>query len=186
MALAASFVSTHVYYASLGEGEEEVMEEGLAWTIVGALSGGWICSFLAILMLMQKRYWRTFFSRQTGREWVRSLFEDEGRSDLVKIMPLGFNKRLWAPIREDVKEWTLEKWTSWEEEQPDWFQDAWKETLDDDMIPRRSLAEMNGGGLRRRSSLGNVFGSSASSRRKSSSASSRRRSSGAVQPVIEG
>ena len=39
MALAASFVATHIYYASLRKAEDAVMDESVAWTIVGALSG---------------------------------------------------------------------------------------------------------------------------------------------------
>jgi hypothetical protein len=62
-------------------------------------------------------------------------------------------------IRDDVKAWTLENWERWEEEKPEWFSDAWKAKIDDDMIPPASLRRLNGGGSqRRRSSLGDILG----------------------------
>jgi hypothetical protein len=57
-----------------------------------------------------------------------------------------------------VKSWTVENWERWEEEEPEWFNDAWKAGVDDDMILPESLRRLNGGGNeRRRSSLGDVL-----------------------------
>jgi hypothetical protein len=157
MALAASFVSTHIYYASLETGDKEVMKEGDAWMIVGGLSAGWICFFAAFLMLMKREKWGTFFSTQTGYQYVQSKFLREG--DENKKAVFKYNKKLWLSIRGDVKAWTLENWERWEEEKPAFFNDAWKAQVDDDMIPPASLRRLNGGGsARRRSSLGDVLG----------------------------
>jgi hypothetical protein len=61
-----------------------------------------------------------------------------------------------------VKSWTVENWERWEEEEPEWFNDAWKAGVDDDMIPPGSLRKMNAGGsARRRSSLGDILGGGA-------------------------
>jgi hypothetical protein len=66
---------------------------------------------------------------------------------------------MWLSIRPDVKAWTLENWERWEEEQPTWCTDAWKSSVDDDMVPPASLVRMKGGGVqRRRSSLGDLLG----------------------------
>jgi hypothetical protein len=78
MALAASFVATHIYYASLEEGEKEVMKEAHAWMMVGGLSGGLICFEAAFLLLMKSGYKGTFFSTQTGYQYVQSKFLREG------------------------------------------------------------------------------------------------------------
>ena len=78
MALAASFVATHVYYASLDEVEDSVMDESVAWTIVGGLSGLWICFQSSFLLLMKRKYVTTFFSTQTGYQYVQSKFLREG------------------------------------------------------------------------------------------------------------
>ena len=78
MALATIFVATHIYFASLEEGEEAVMEEGDAWMLVVGLSGGWSCFFAAFMMLMRREKWGTFFSTQTGYQYVQSKFLREG------------------------------------------------------------------------------------------------------------
>jgi hypothetical protein len=175
MALAASFVSTHTYYASLQDGEKEVMKEADAWMMVGGLSGGWICFGAAFLLLMKPGYKGTFFSTQTGHQYVQSKFLREG--DENKKAVFKYNKRLWLSIRSDVKAWTLENWERWEEERPAWFSDAWKEGVDDDMIPAASLRKLNGGGSeRRRSSLGDALGLAG--------ASAQQRGGAAVVPVV--
>jgi hypothetical protein len=157
MSLAASFVSTHIYYASLEEGEKEVMKEVDAWMMVGGLSGGWICFGAAFMLLMKSGFKGTFFSTQTGYQYVQGKFLREG--DENKKAVFKYNKKLWLSIRGDVKAWTMENWERWEEEKPEWFNDAWKAGVNDDMIPPASLVALNGGGVeRRRSSLGDVLG----------------------------
>jgi hypothetical protein len=158
MSLAASFVATRVYYASLEEDEEGVMDESVAWTIVGALSGLGVSFFACFLLLMKREYVSTFFSTQTGHAWVKEKFV-KGGTDELKAWTLGCNKKQWMSIRDDVKAWTLENWERWEEEKPKWFDnDRFKAAVDDDMIPPASLRKMNGGSKRRRSSLGDLLG----------------------------
>jgi hypothetical protein len=157
MALAASFVATHIYYASLEEENKEVMKEGYAWMMVGGLSGGFICFEAAFLLLMKPGYKGTFFSTQTGYQYVQSKFLREG--DENKKAVFKYNKKQWMSIRPDVKAWTIENWERWEDEKPSWFNDAWKSGVDDSMIPPACLLRMKGGGSeRRRSSLGDVLG----------------------------
>jgi hypothetical protein len=161
MALTASFVATHVYYASLEEGEKAVMDESIAWTIVGGLSGLWVSVFACFLLLMKPAYRSTFFSTQTGHDWAKEKFV-KGDTDELKAWTLGCNKRQRMSIRDDVKAWTMENWERWEEEKPAWFNDAFKMCVDDDMIPPASLRKLNGhGSQRRRSSLGDMLGGGA-------------------------
>ncbi|GMI38047.1 hypothetical protein TeGR_g2496 [Tetraparma gracilis] len=159
MSLAASFVATHVYYASLVEDRDAVMNESVAWTIVWGLSGLWTFFQVCFLLLMKPAYRSTFFSTQSGHAWVKEKFV-KGDTDELKSWTLGCNKKQWLPIRDDMKAWTLENWERWEDEQPEWFNDAFRSSVDDDMIPAESLARLKGGGERRRSSLGDVLGGS--------------------------
>ena len=58
-----------------------------------------------------------------------------------------------------MKAWTLENWERWEEEKPAFFNDAFKASVDDDMIPAASLRKLHvAGSSRRRSSLGEALG----------------------------
>jgi hypothetical protein len=171
MALAASFVSTRVYYTSLDEVEDAVMDESVAWTIVGGLSGLGVSFFACFLLLMKPAYRSTFFSTETGYAWVQSYFV-AGQTDEVKKRIFEHNKKQWMSIRDDVKAWTMENWERWEEEKPDWFNDNFVASLDDDMIPAASLRKMNGGSRRRRSSLGDLLGGG------------ERRGSSAIVPIV--
>jgi hypothetical protein len=158
MSLAASFVATRVYYASLKEGEGAAMDESVAWMIVGGLSGLGIFSFICFLLLMKPAYRSTFISTQTGHDWVKEKFI-HGDTDESKAWTLGCNKQQWLSIRPDVKAWTMGNWERWEDEKPAWYNDAFRASVADDMIPPASLRRMNmGGESRRRSSLGEQLG----------------------------
>ena len=157
MAPAASFVATHVYYASLAETEGAAMDESVAWMIVSSLNGAWITSSVAFMLLMKRKYMATFFSTQTGHAFCKNKFIN-GETDEKKMIVHMRNKKLWKSIRDDVKAWTIENWERWEEEKPKWFNDAWTSKVDDDMIPAASLRKMHDGSQRRKSSLGDVLG----------------------------
>jgi hypothetical protein len=78
LALAASPVATRIYFESIRADEEAVMEEGDAWKIVGGLSFGWVVFFVAFMLLIRRKYWSSFFSTQTGYQYVQSKFLREG------------------------------------------------------------------------------------------------------------
>jgi hypothetical protein len=83
----------------------------------------------------------------------------KGDTDAKRVKPLRLNKNKWKKIRPEMKEFVLENWAKWEEEKPAFFTAVFKRRVDDDMVPagelRRQVAE--GGGQRRRSSLGEIM-----------------------------
>ena len=97
MALAASFVATHIYFASIQEGEEAVVKEGDAWMMVGGLSGGLLCFEAAFLLLMKSGYKKTFFSTQTGYQYVQSKFLREGDENKKAVFKYVRAKRGLSP-----------------------------------------------------------------------------------------
>ena len=155
MSMAASLTATRVYYRNLAD-DEQIMAEPLAWAFVGGLSGAWLVIFSAFLLLVKREYLGTFFSLQTGYQYVQSKVQREG--DECKSKVFRYNKKMWKSIRPEVKQWCLDNWELWEEEKPAWFNDAFKASVDDDMIPKRVVASMNGGGSRRRSTVGERLG----------------------------
>ena len=165
MSLVASLIATKVYFASTAS-VDVVIDESVAWTIVVSLCFAWMCVFGAFLLLMKREFVMTFFSTQTAVGWVHASFVN-GDSDEQKTRVLRKNRRMWLSIRDDVKAWTLENWERWEEEKPEWFNDAFKASVDDGMIPADALVQMKmqGGGSRRRSSLGDVLGVRGESKR---------------------
>jgi hypothetical protein len=134
------------------------MAEGTASRIVGSLSGAWLFFFVLFLFLMNKEYRWTFFSFETGNEWAVSFFL-KGDTDAKRVKPLRLNKNKWKKIRPQMKEFVLDNWERWEGEQPEWFTQVWKASIDDDMLPAAELRKQKlvGGGQWRRSSLGGLL-----------------------------
>jgi hypothetical protein len=89
---------------------------------------------------MKKKFRSTFWSMETGSEWVQSYFL-QGGSDSIKMNVLNFNKGKWKAIEPQVKEWVGEGWTRWERDKPDWFTDNWKALVPVDWVPREGKAE---------------------------------------------
>jgi hypothetical protein len=89
---------------------------------------------------MKKQYRSTFWSMETGNEWVQSYFI-EGGSDDIKMNVLTTNKAKWKAIAPQVKEWVEEGWMGWEREKPDWFTDNWKARVPVDWVPKEGRAE---------------------------------------------
>jgi len=169
LALLVSFLSVFVYYADLGEefdfrdGQNSAafaIEERVAWTLVGSLSGSWVVVFGVFLLLMKKEYRRTFFATRTGKQWTMDFFL-KGTEDAKKSVTVGHNKAQWRAIREDVKEWVQANWWRWKEEKPEWFSLAWQSKVPKEWITdveeRARLDEVREKG-RRRSSLEMVRG----------------------------
>jgi hypothetical protein len=146
LALTACFVSTYIYYE--GVEEEPAIKEKTAWAVVGGLVGAWLLSFGAFLALIDPAYIKSFFSRKTGSDWSKSYFLDNDE-DRIKMFIHGQNRLLWKDIRGDVKAYTLANWERWEADEPEWFNDNFKGSVDDDMVPDERLSGMGGVGRMR-------------------------------------
>jgi len=142
LALLASFTSVFVYYADTGEEVELIttghsstafeIEERVAWTLVGSLSGAWVVVFAVFLLLMKKEYRRSFFTTTTGKQQVMDRFGAD--DEAVKASVRKRNKKMWRAIREDVKEWVQANWWRWKEEKPEWFDLAWQSKVPKEWI----------------------------------------------------
>jgi hypothetical protein len=157
------------------------MEEKMAWRVVGWLGLAWVFFFGLFLMLIKSEFRRTFYSLERGTEWAMSFFLN-GPTDLAKTKTLGCNRKMWKPIEDEVKVWIFDGWEGWEEEKPGWFTEVFKASLDDDWLSAAELRrqKVEGGGQRRRSSLGQVMAVGSSAR-----SGSGRRSSGSVLPEAQ-
>jgi hypothetical protein len=196
MAFVASFVFIHMYFKRGGEddiGEEQEDDEALeedggfdegaglnektVFTIAASISGAWALVFGLLLCTIKRKYVKTFTSTQTSHAWVKEFFL-EGATDEVKSQIVEYNPRCWWSIRPQVREWLAENWDRWEVEKPDWFNDVWLSSVDDDMMPADALRRLRqkGGGTRRRSTFAERMGGSVRERRESAS----------VVPAVDG
>jgi hypothetical protein len=96
-------------------------------------------AFAVFLSLMKKNYRSTFWSMETGNEWVQSYFIP-GWGDSNKKNVVSLNKAKWKAIEPQVKEWVGEGWMGWERDKPDWFTDNWKSKVPADWVPREGKA----------------------------------------------
>ncbi len=165
MAILTPFAAIKLYYA-ITKLQDYVLEERVAWALASSLSVSWILFFILFLMLMNKKYRWTFFTTETGNDWAMSFFL-KGDTDAKRAKPLRLNENKWRKIRPQMKEFVLDNWEKWEEEQPDFFTEAFKKRVPDDMLPRAEMRKQKaaGGGQRRRSSLGELMGGSVRERR---------------------
>jgi len=114
---------------------------GIAWTLVGAASGGCIVTFGMIFLLMKKEYRGSFWDTTTGKQQAMHRFEFG--DEFTKANVVRKNKKMWAGIREDAKEWVQANWWRWEAEQPSFFTHAWIAKLPLDMIPEDAQQAAN-------------------------------------------
>jgi len=154
LALAASCASVFVYFEY---GELEVVEEQVAWSIVGGLVVIWVVTFGLFLVLMKKEYRGTFWSVQLGKQLTMDYFS-KGQGDATKAIVLNKNKLQWREIREDVKEWVQGGWWRWKEDKPAFYTEKFIASVPLDMIPEEGQHEamVVRTSMRRRSSLGPI------------------------------
>ncbi|GMI54966.1 hypothetical protein TeGR_g10898 [Tetraparma gracilis] len=166
MSMVASLASCTIYNNSEAawmeneDGERvRVVSEGSVYMMVGLMVAAWIFVFGVFVLNMVPEYRWSFLSMETGTEFAMGYWlegaDDEARGNIFSI-----NEALWVEIRDDVQKWCLDNWWRWEEEQPAFFTYQWKCSIPDDMIPAEGLRDlvMAGGGHRRRSSIGAMFG----------------------------
>jgi hypothetical protein len=99
-----------------------------------------VLAFAVFLGLMKKKYRSTFWSMETGNEWVQSYFL-QGKNDAIKMNVVKFNKGKRKAIEPQVKEWVREGWMGWERDKPDWFTDNWKARVPADWVPKEGKEE---------------------------------------------
>lgn len=154
------------------------------YIVVGLLAVTWVVFFAIFLRQIKPKYVSTFFTTSTGFQFTIDSFkhgDDAQRSFIFSVQ-----KRHWASIREEVKDWTTSNWSKWELEKPVWFTDLFISTVPDDFIPKRLAPD------RRRSSLLESLLSpsaadslGAESKRRSTKLSRRRAASAKVAPKDE-
>jgi hypothetical protein len=146
-----------MYYDKV-PGDEVFIEKGIALVWLKVAAGTVLVLFACFLKLMKKKYRKTFFSLETGNEYAQKFFL-EGETDEHKVAILGQNRYQWESIRGQVGDFTKANWAKWEEEEPAWFNERFKASIDDDLLPPEVLRAMvlGGGGKRRRSSLAEML-----------------------------
>jgi hypothetical protein len=135
MAQAAMFGSVALYAAYyMGEAK---LEASMLVVVGGALAAVWAVSFGMLLLTIERKYARTFFSTETGSEFVIKHFLDNACSDELRMEVFSVNQELWRPIRPQVVTWLCSRFKIWKREKPAWFTEALRRSIPTDMLPPR-------------------------------------------------
>ncbi len=86
---------------------------------------------------------RTFFSAQTGGEYVMSQFLDNDGNDELRARVFTYNEELWRPIRPQVQVWLAPRFKTWKRTKPAWFTDALIVCIPTDMLPVRNAKRLS-------------------------------------------
>jgi hypothetical protein len=137
----AAFASVALY-AAFYVGEAK-FEAATLYTFVSTLTAVSIVSFGVLLLTMERKYVRTFFSTQTGGEFVMSLFLDNDGNDELRAEVFYRNQELWRPIRPQVQAWLHLCFRMWRRTKPAWFTDALVVCIPTDMLPVRNAKRLS-------------------------------------------
>ncbi|GMI43368.1 hypothetical protein TrCOL_g9829 [Triparma columacea] len=90
--------------------------------------------FAVFFLNIERKYWHTFWSTQRSKDYSMAYFL-EGENDAIKIVVFESSRHHWVSIEGEIKKWVEMNWAKWEEEQPEWFTDVRKASVQEDFIP---------------------------------------------------
>ena len=114
----------------------DVAEEKLkfAWKVAGIFIPCAVVLLAFFFFNIEKKYWGTFYSLQRGKDLTVKNFR-EG-SDAVKAKyTFKYSKHHWEANEEEVRAWVEANWARWEEEKPEWFDEAMRARVPVEYIP---------------------------------------------------
>ena len=142
----AAFASVALYTAFyVGEAK---LAAGTLYAVVGTFSAIWALSSSVLMLTMERKYVRTFFSTETGCERVMNQFLDNAGDDELRAEIFTNNEEMWRPIRDQVQAWVRFRFQSWKQEKPAWFTPAVCASIPTDLLPpcdARRLSRQAGG-----------------------------------------
>ena len=138
---AAAFASVALY-AAFYVGEAK-LEATTLYAFVSTLTAVSIVSFGVLLLTMECKYVRTFFSTQTGGEFAMSLFLDNDGNDELRARVFLTNQEPWRPILPQVQAWLHLCFRMWRRTKPAWFTDALVACIPTDMLPVRDAKRLS-------------------------------------------
>ena len=143
-------------YTAYYVGEAKVAAITL-YAVVGTIAAVWAIAFGVMLLTMDRKYVRTFFSTQTGRDVAMATFldndgDDDGNEERRARIFFG-HQELWRPIRPQVQAWLRSRFKVWRRTKPAWFTAALLASIPTDMLPPRDAARLTTAQGGRRSTI---------------------------------
>jgi hypothetical protein len=115
----------------------DVADHGLkfARTVMGLVIPFTMISLAVFFTCIDRNYWSTFYSLERGKDGPLARFSISN-DDKKKARAIFENsKHYWKSIEEEVRTWVQANWERWEDEKPDWFDDAMRAKVPVEYIP---------------------------------------------------
>jgi len=106
----------------------------LAWKVIWILIPTVLLSLVIFFNIIESKYFGTFISRQTGKEFAQELFKN-GKDNAAKANIFWNTGKYWVGIEDDMKLWVQENWRRWEAEKPEWLTHHIKAQIPVEWIP---------------------------------------------------
>jgi hypothetical protein len=140
-------VATYLYqeYYVVGDlGDSSKVDGTMLWFISVTITVLWIILFTyLIFFVIVSEYRSTFWSNITAWKRAENIFV-ENEDDEKRALIFKRSVFLWSRIKEDVKAWTMDNWSTWDDDKPDWFTDKFVSSVPDEFIPARFLRKLGG------------------------------------------
>jgi hypothetical protein len=122
----------------------DVAEEGLklAWAVVILVIPFTMLCFAAFFLNTEKKYWITFYSLERGKDLTVKGFKEAKNDKLRASKAFRHSRKHLIQIEEEVRAWVEANWEQWEEEKPEWFDEAMRARVPVDYIPESGDARI--------------------------------------------
>jgi len=94
-----------------------------AWKVFSILIPLDAVLFTTFLLFIDKRYVKTFFSTEKGKDMTIRAFRN-GNEEQKASMIFTNSRRHWKAIEEEVRGWIEANWERWISERPSWLNDV--------------------------------------------------------------
>ena len=147
LSLAGSWISVYVYKEQTENPVNDVEKFMLALTLA------WFANFTIFLSMVKRRYLKTFYTIETGKQFGGRLFL-EAENDTQRAQVFTRHSSHWKKIKPKVQDWLNSGWADWEAKGPLWFHSTFLASVPPEMV---KLARDASSGLSR-NSLSHVVG----------------------------
>ena len=128
-------IATCAAYFCLHEGEHKLAGNMLFGTL-GSLVIVWAAALITFLLSLNRAYLRTFYSLETGPQYLESLFHHHLGNDRLRIDTFSYNERLFSSdLHAALLSWVHASYAAWTSESGTWFTPAVQATLPAWAIP---------------------------------------------------
>ncbi|GMH98806.1 hypothetical protein TrVE_jg8879 [Triparma verrucosa] len=108
----------------------------IVYGVIGSLTAIQVASILLFLSIIDRKYWKSFTSFETGRQAVCRRFLEctQPDEDGIRLKVFKTHQDYWKPIEPSVRLWLNSRLTTWYKETPEFWNPATKAMIPDDLV----------------------------------------------------